>query len=100
VTAPVVKSMDEGGYAVRGTEDVTEARVAVLRHLMWDGPYADDELDEAIRLALHLATTARRLWRWTPCHPSSCFDGGGHSGHLGYPDRPGPGVWRGVVFYS
>jgi len=35
-------------------------------------------------------------YRWTPCHTSSCYDGGGHSGHLQRVDQPGRSIWRGV----
>jgi hypothetical protein len=94
----------EGGeFTVRGTEDVDAAREAVKawERASWaedpDEWRTEDELKE--RLERIDSLTPRVGWyRWNPCHESSCYDGGGHSGHLGYCDGPGRGRWRGVYF--
>lgn len=89
----VTMMMDSADWMVSRTEDVALARELVYAELRNDDPLED----EAEHRAQVERLDARVGWyRWTPCHPSSCYDGGGHSGHLGYTNRPGRGVFRGV----
>lgn len=82
----------EFGFVVRGTQDRFEAKRAVQRHLLEVEQY--DPRD-----AVRVPPVARiGLFRWTPCSPRSCYDGGGHRVHLCYADQPGRGVWPGVHF--
>lgn len=92
--APKVTMMrDSDDWMVSRTEDVAQARELVYAELRAVDPLAEErEHRERVN-----ALEARVGWyRWTPCHPNSCFDGGGHSGHLGYATGPGRGVFRGV----
>jgi hypothetical protein len=98
VTVRVTPFYEDGEFVVSGTTDEAEARAAVLEWLRTDDEAATGEEDEAYRqdrvdgLVVH-----RSGWfRWNPCSPRSCYDGGGHSGHLGYSDGPGRGRWQGV----
>lgn len=80
------------GYVVRcDPDDVLGAMRAVHAYRLHE---QDDEPEYAVVPPLH-----RVGWfRWNPCHESSCFDGGGHKGHLDYVTGPGRGNWRGVYF--
>lgn len=89
---PVGGHDGEFGYVVRGVEDGLAARVAAESYLRSTLEYPDD----AVGLVADTADRGHRLWRWNPCHPSSCYDGGGHVGHIGAADAPGHGVFRGV----
>lgn len=97
-----VTPMDEGGYVVRGTRDPDTAREACRPHVIEDMGYSPDldPPDAPDKALASLGAGRPGLYRWTPCHPRSCYDGGGHRGHLQYVDRPGRGVWEGVLFYS
>lgn len=99
--------MSEGGVIVRGTDDPAKARTPALRVLMdsYVLTAGTGDVDDWISAALHYARQLRdkkpmenRLWRWTPCSPVSCYDGGGHSGHLTDANRPGRGAWAGVYW--
>lgn len=80
---------DSAEVIVRGTDDVEVAREYALE-LLAEELYEDAaEVVEGLRPRIG-------WYRWNPCHESSCFDGGGHAGHLGYADGPGRGRWRGV----
>lgn len=84
---------DDGcGYVVRGTTDPLKAKRAVQRFRL--NIEAQDTRDAVRVPPLHRAG----LFRWNPCSPRSCFDGGGHCGHLDHSDHPGRGVWPGVYF--
>ena len=89
-----VWEVDEDGWVVRGTRDVEVARAALARHR------ADDcyllVADATGAAALYSATPG--LYRWNPCSPSSCYDGGGHCGHLARAEERVAGVWQGVHF--
>lgn len=85
--------MDSADWMVSRTEDVALARELVYAEMRDEDPLAEESWHREKVDAL----LPRVGWyRWTPCHPSSCFDGGGHSGHLGYAHGPGRGVFRGV----
>jgi hypothetical protein len=93
-----VTRMTEGcEYVVARTDDVAAAVAAAQQ---WERDNAerweDDEAVEEYVQRIPRLTPRVGWYRWTPCHPSSCFDGDGHSGHLGYADGPGRGVFRGV----
>lgn len=93
--ALVVSPLYDGEFMVRGTGDVDAARAAVLEWLREDDPLMDAEEHQE-----RVESLAPRVgwYRWNPCNERSCFDGGGHSGHLGYVDGPGRGRWQGVLF--
>jgi hypothetical protein len=105
--------IEECGVLVRGTDDPRRARTEALRVLM-DRHSADlyptfwqDHPHEWAETALHyarrlrdLTPSADRLWRWTPCSPVSCYDGGGHLGHLTEAAQPGRGVFRAVYWWE
>jgi len=55
------------------------------------------DVPEAADLLAGLHVIRVGLFRKNPCHPSSCWEGGGHGWHLGYAKRPGPGVFPGVL---
>jgi hypothetical protein len=100
VTARPIKvtRMAEGdGYMVARTDDVEAARQAAREHVRADAPtwYAPEDVQDSVDGVDRLIPRVG-WYRWTPCHESSCFDGGGHSGHLGYANGPGRGVFRGV----
>lgn len=85
--------LDDGEFVVAGTDDEQAARAAALDYLRDDDPL-DDEAEQRERIA---ALRARPGWyRWNPCHESSCYDGGGHGGHLGYAQGAGRGNFPGV----
>jgi len=89
--------MDSDDYMVARTEDVDAAREAARQWVRDDAAAWEDAEDVRARVEHIDSLTPRVGWyRWTPCHESSCYDGGGHSGHLGYADGPGRGVFRGV----
>lgn len=93
----VVSMSEEGGYVVQGTQDVLEARAAALGHRLWGEGHDWD--GEGLRWAINHVHGLRArvgLFRWTPCSPRSCYDGGGHRGHLGYAKQRGRGVFEGV----
>jgi hypothetical protein len=101
----VTPMMDGDGYMIARTDDVDAAREAARQWERdradedagpdglseWDAQYRDELVACVDRLVPRVG-----WYRWTPCHESSCYDGGGHSGHLGYADGPGRGVFRGV----
>jgi hypothetical protein len=97
VTAKPIKvtpMLDGDGYVVQRTDDVDAAREAA-RQWERDSGELPEDVEESIARIDRL--TPRVGWyRWTPCNENSCFDGGGHSGHLGYANGPGRGVFRGV----
>lgn len=102
----------EFGWVVKGTTDVDIASLALVAHRL------ANPLDEDIEAAAHGVTVdayradpewterahaipevARVGWfRWNPCSPQSCPDGGGHRGHLDNAEGPGRGRWVGVRF--
>ena len=87
-----VRPMDEDGIIVSGTDDVEAARAAALTWLRGQSGACGcctAEVPPLLRAG---------LFRWNPCHPRNCWDGGRHLGHIAYADKPGPGVWRGVYF--
>jgi hypothetical protein len=88
--------MDEGGIAVKTDGGVEEAKHAYREWLIREGDTFDG-LDKVVERAKY-----REGWyRWTPCHPQSCYEGTQHHpGHIGYADGPGRGVWRGVLVDS
>lgn len=94
----VTAMMDADGYVVQRTDDVDAARQAAReweRKRCEEDGYEPEELAEVVGRIDRL--TPRVGWyRWTPCNDNSCYDGGGHSGHLGYANGPGRGVFRGV----
>jgi hypothetical protein len=85
--------MDEDGFVVAGTDDEETARAAVFDWLRADDPLMPEE-DHRERVADHRPRVG--WYRWNPCNKRSCYDGGGHSGHLGYAQGPGRGTFRGV----
>lgn len=111
-TEPKVTDMAEGGYVVRTHGGTEAAREALRRHLGpggegdgivdYCGPKQHPDVTDDDRRA-DIAVYVERLrcregwYRWNPCHELSCYDGGGHSGHLGYVKGPGRGNWRGVT---
>lgn len=83
---PRLSPMDEGGWVVSGTLDVDLAQLIAAREI------TARDLEFSEPPGVHYVG-----WmRWNPCHPSSCYDGGGHHGHLEYVDGPGRGNWLGV----
>lgn len=86
-----VTIVDSGeSYIVRGTDDVLAAKRAVHHWRRKEDPWLSPE--DACP-----PPRARVGWfRWNPCNARSCFDGGGHSGHVGYAQGPGRGNFRGV----
>jgi hypothetical protein len=93
----VTQLRDSGDYVVARTDDVDVAREAARQ---WERDNAEsweyaEWVQERVEAVDDLAPRVG-WYRWTPCHESSCWDGGGHSGHLGYADGPGRGVFRGV----
>lgn len=101
--------MSEGGVIVARADNARRARTTALRSLMEraaesEGYRVNLAPEEWVEYALHYARALRDrvpeigLWRWTPCSPRSCFDGGGHSGHLCSQTRTGQGVWSGVYW--
>lgn len=102
---PAVKvtPLAEEGFVVRAP-DVERAKAALAE---WLGNNNDQfffsaEKDPAAAIAEYMDRhTYRAGWfRWNPCHPSSCYDGGGHCGHLMQVSAPGRGVWLGVQAYA
>lgn len=93
-----VRGTDDGGCVVGGTSDVDEAREAV--RLWAQAGMGFDTAEEADEYTDGCAVGRRGWFRWNPCHPNSCWDGGGHCGHLDYRDGPGRGHWQGIEFYS
>lgn len=96
----VTPMADSYGYMVGGTDDVDAARTAAKEtcraDLLSDG-WAEDDPGLTERLSSLDRMRARTgLWRWTPCNERSCYDGGGHRGHLAPAEKPGRGVFRGV----
>jgi hypothetical protein len=96
----VTRMSDGGGYVVARTEDVDAAREAAREWERSPDGRAGDGYD-----AEELAAVVDRIdrltprvgwYRWTPCNENSCYDGGGHSGHLGFAAAPARGVFRGV----
>lgn len=84
----------DGEFIVKGTQDLEVARAAVLDWLRADDPLTPEEEH---RERVDGFTPHRVGWfRWNPCNENSCFDGGGHSGHLGYANGPGRGNWQAV----
>ena len=113
MTPLVGHTIEECGVAVRGTDDPRRARTEALRTLMgrWlDNlypTYPQEYPDDYLETALHYARRLRdippdmgRLFRWAPCSPRSCWDGGGHKGHLIAASRRGPGAWLGVYWWE
>jgi hypothetical protein len=88
-----VTPISDGGYVVRGTLDRYKAKRAVQRYRM-------TKEGEPPRYAVNIPPLVRAgLFRWNPCSPNSCWDGGTHIGHIDYCDQRGPGVWQGVYFH-
>lgn len=81
-------------YVVQGTEDVDKARRAVILDVIVERGYTHEEAEG---YAKSLKSAVAWL-RWNPCDERSCYDGGGHRGHLGIAKGPGHGNWRGVYF--
>lgn len=97
-----VTRMAEGdGYVVARTDDPAAAVAAAQQWERDNAERWEDDEDVELRAAAIPELRQRIGWyRWTPCHESSCFDGGGHSGHLGYANGPGRGVFCGVYLQS
>jgi hypothetical protein len=104
MTAKPVKvtRMDEGdGYVVARTQDPAAAVTAAQQWERdnaesWDDP---EDVEEWVRRITGLRPRVG-WYRWTPCNERSCYDGGGHSGHLGYADGPARGVFPGVYLQA
>lgn len=101
----VVRMVEGDGYVVARTDDVETAREAARQ---WErdravedaGPagltkWDEEDRDERVA-SIDKLRPCVGWYRWTPCNERSCYDGGGHSGHLGYADGPGRGVFRGI----
>lgn len=86
-----VTTIEEGGYIVRGTVDELAAMRAVIAYQL-----AEEHRDGD---SLSVPPLNRVGWfRWNPCSPNNCWNGGGHTGHLDYKDGSGRGRWQGVYF--
>ncbi len=84
--------MEEGGVVVK-TDDVNAARWAYADWLVEEG---DDPAEATVR-AEQAPVRGPRWYRWIPCSPRSCYDGGNHRpGHLEPSTGPARGAWRGV----
>jgi hypothetical protein len=84
--------MDEGGIVVK-TDSVDEARVAYWAWLVEEGELPPEAQQRADRAPVR----GPRWYRWVPCSPRSCYDGGNHRpGHLEPASGPARGAWRGV----
>lgn len=101
----------EFGWVVKGTTDVDVASLALVAHRLANPIDEDAESamygltneqmqdPETRERAYAIPQVSRVGWfRWNPCSPRSCEDGGGHRGHLDTADGPGPGNWVGVRF--
>lgn len=97
-----VAGIIEGGPVVRGTLDVDAARSALREWAAAElaNIHGDLAIESEDIPAWAADTPVERvgLFRWNPCAPASCWDGGNHRGHLGYAEKPGRGVWQGVLF--
>lgn len=96
MTAVRVDVIDEGGYLVRGTPDLTEdeARAAIIEHLVafgddYDGQGPWDASDAA-------ATVGRLDCRIGLYRKQPCICGGGHGWDMMPADRRGKGVFTGA----
>lgn len=96
----VVYPIEDGDLcAVVRTEDPAEAVRAYIAHATIDQGWDEWTAEQRAYTEAHLRAGAARWWRWNPCHPSMCGEGGGHRGHLG-DGKPGQrGAWRGVAVY-
>jgi hypothetical protein len=97
----ITRFYEENEVIVSGTADIDVARAEALAGVRadleedgWDG----EELVEQLRQLDDLQPRVG-WYRWNPCNERSCYDGGGHKGHLGYCDGPGRGRWQGVYFH-
>lgn len=91
-----VSTIEDDGYVVRGTMDVDMARAAVVAYRRADDAHSEEYEPE---YAENVPPVNRVGWfRWNPCNPAGCWNGGGHVGHLDYVDGAGRGRWIGVYF--
>lgn len=102
--AVTVWAMEDGGAVVKTDGGVEAAKAAYAEWLerRADLPHAAEWSvpRELIPGYVDRARYEDRWYRWTPCHPSSCYAGVQHRpGHLEYAQGPGRGVWRGVAVY-
>lgn len=100
----------EFGYVVKGTTDVDVASFALIQWRLTHPLEEDTEArvygltaermmnDPEWRERCHSIPPVTRVgwFRWNPCSPRSCYEGGGHKGHLDEADGPGRGNWVGV----
>ena len=85
--------IEEGGFLVRGTQDVELAKSETAKHLLQDD---DGYTEEEVASILSSARVEVGLYRWNPCGPNNCWDGGSHVGHMDKATSRGRGVFEGV----
>jgi hypothetical protein len=87
VDALPVTPIQETGWLVRHPHRLiaeAEARGSLMKYLRKVDAY---EPDEATEYVATLKINPHRVFRWNPCNQHSCYEGGGHCGHIDYLDR-------------